>query len=91
MKSSVEQRMSLGQPYERPYRLAPQRAPDAPSALQREMYTVAEVAEMLGRSRSFIDDLINEGHLPARRFPGRRTRFVFRSDLDALVNGMEEV
>lgn len=87
-----EREMSLGRVGGRPYRLAPQRDPPASAALPRLTYTVAEVAEMLGHSRQFVYDLIEEGQIPARRYPGRnRGMEILRCDLDAFLSSMEEV
>lgn len=89
MKPSVRRGMSLGQDANRPYRLAPQRGPTTASALPRLTYSVAEVAEMLGRSRSFTYDLIKEGQL--RAVIQRGDWVVLRDDLDQYLRGMEEV
>ncbi len=90
MNPAAEREMSVGQAVERPYRLAPQRGPSAASALPRLTYTVAEVAEMLGCSRSTVYDLIGAGQLPAFALTKRKT--VVRSrDLDAFLDSMGEV
>lgn len=92
MRPTDDREMLVGQASARPYGLAPQDGRSASAALPRLTYTVAEVAEMLGRSRQFVYDLIEEGRIPARRYPGRnRGKEILRCDLDAFLSSMEEV
>ena len=90
MSAAAENDTGLGRPTERPYRLAPHRDPDAPSGLQRETYSVAEVSVILGRSRSFTHDLIRRGRLRAFRI-STRSLVVRRGDLDDFLDRLEEV
>lgn len=50
----------------------------------RRTYSVEEVAQMLGISRTTAYECINRGEIPARRF-GRRV-VVLRDELDALLS-----
>jgi excisionase family DNA binding protein len=45
--------------------------------------TPAEAGELLGLSRQFIDRLIDQGDLPARRLPGSRHRRIRVADVAA--------
>src|SRR5947208_16151208 len=56
--------------------------------LQRLTYTVSEVAELLGISRSKTYDLVAAGLLPIVPLPGRR-KLVARAVLERLVNPSE--
>lgn len=90
MSPAEERAMFVGQAAPRPYGLAPPEGRPASAALPRLTYTVAEVAEMLGRSRQNVYDLINEGRLSAHRMTKRGT--VIRAcDLEAFLSSMEEV
>ncbi len=89
MNPAAPDEMGLGRPAARPYRLAPQRGPDASSALRRETYSVAEVAALLGRSRSFTHDLIKEGRLRAFRL-SKRVIVVRPADLADFLDRLEE-
>jgi excisionase family DNA binding protein len=55
---------------------------------QRLTYTVCEVAELLGISRSKAYDLVAAGLLPIVPLPGRR-KLVARPVVDRLVNASE--
>lgn len=90
MKPRPAAQMGLGQPMERPYRLAPQGDPETARTLPRETYRIAEVAKMLGVSRSTVYEFIQEGRLPAHRMTERMT-VVRRRDLDAFLDSLGEV
>jgi excisionase family DNA binding protein len=51
--------------------------------------SVGQVAKMAGVSRSTIDRYINEGKLPARRFPSGHRR-VLRQDAEKLLGELED-
>jgi excisionase family DNA binding protein len=56
--------------------------------MERLTYTVCEVAELLGISRSKAYDLIAAGLLPIVPLPGRR-KLVARTVLERLINASE--
>jgi excisionase family DNA binding protein len=56
--------------------------------MERLTYTVCEVAELLGISRSKAYDLVAAGLLPIVPLPGRR-KLVARTVLERLVNPSE--
>jgi excisionase family DNA binding protein len=56
--------------------------------MERLTYTVSEVAELLGISRSKAYDLVAAGLLPIVPLPGRR-KLVARIALESLVNASE--
>jgi excisionase family DNA binding protein len=56
--------------------------------MERLTYTVCEVAELLGISRSKAYDLVAAGLLPIVPLPGRR-KLVTRTVLERLVNASE--
>ncbi len=56
--------------------------------MERLTYTVSEVAELLGISRSKAYDLVAAGLLPIVPLPGRR-KLVARTVLERLVNASE--
>jgi len=61
------------------------RRPTSPSPLidERRTYTVPEVAELVGISRSTAYDCVRRGEIPSRRF-GRRI-VVLRHELEQLL------
>lgn len=56
--------------------------------MERLTYTVGEVAELLGISRSKTYDLVAAGLLPIVPLPGRR-KLVARTVLENLINASE--
>lgn len=90
MRPTAEREMLVGQASARPYGLAPQDGRSASDALPRLTYTVAEVAEMLGRSRQNVYDLIKEGRLSAHRMT-KRGMVIRARDLEGFISSMEEV
>ena len=57
--------------------------------MERLTYTVSEVAQLLGISRSKAYDLVAEGLLPIVPLPGRR-KLVARAVLERLVEAPEQ-
>lgn len=63
--------------------------PAPPPSPERAFYDIVEVAARCGRSRGWVHKQIARGELRARR--DGRAFVVLPGDLDAFVNGLEEV
>lgn len=53
----------------------------------KEIYTIKELASLLGKSPQAIRQLIYRGHLPARKLGN--TLYVFRRDLEQALKRVE--
>lgn len=60
-------------------------APTLDSMVDRAVYTVKEVAELLGLSEKAIRDMIKRGDIPSFRLG--RSVFVPKEKMDAIVRG----
>jgi hypothetical protein len=63
--------------------------PSPAPVLERDLYSIVEVAGRCGRSRGWVHKQIDRGLL--RAFHVGRAYMVRRLDLDAFLNGLEEV